>query len=202
MANSIFVSPGVYTSENDISFVARNVGVTTLGLVGETTQGPAFNPVFITNYDEFKTFFGGLNSTKIASTGAPKYELPYIAKSYLSESNQLFVTRVLGKSGYNAGQSWGITLDAALDESTISETISATTVSNFITYQATSAGTLTDITTSQSWVQTLYDNGDLDTDLLSLPLKSTGDTGSTAAIVWNKPSETAGVFSGVTLLIL
>lgn len=198
MANSIFVSPGVYTSENDISFVARNVGVTTLGLVGETTQGPAFNPVFITNYDEFKTFFGGLNSTKIASTGAPKYELPYIAKSYLSESNQLFVTRVLGKSGYNAGQSWGITLDAALDESTISETISATTVSNFITYQATSAGTLTDITTSQSWVQTLYDNGDLDTDLLSLPLKSTGDTGSTAAIVWNKPSETAGVFSGVT----
>ena len=107
MANNIFVSPGVYTSEKDITFVTKQVGVTTLGLVGETTKGPAFNPVFVSDYDEFKTFFGGLNTAKIADTGAPKYELPYIAKSYLSESNQLFVTRVLGLSGYDAGKTWG-----------------------------------------------------------------------------------------------
>jgi hypothetical protein len=41
--------------------------------------------------------------------------LPYVAKSYLSQSNQLFVTRVLGLSGYDAGM-WGITLDAAMNE--------------------------------------------------------------------------------------
>ena len=41
MANSnrVFVSPGVYTSEKDLTFVLKSVGVTTLGLAGETIQG-------------------------------------------------------------------------------------------------------------------------------------------------------------------
>ena len=56
MANSnrVFVSPGVYTSEKDLTFVAQSVGVTTLGLAGETIQGPAFEPILIRNFDEFK----------------------------------------------------------------------------------------------------------------------------------------------------
>ena len=65
------MSPGVYTSERDLTFVTRQVGVTTLGLVGETTQGPAFQPIFVGNYDEFISFFGGLNATKIKDNGAP-----------------------------------------------------------------------------------------------------------------------------------
>ena len=75
MADKVFVSPGVYTSEKDLTFVTRQVGVTTLGLVGETTIGPAFQPIFVSNYDEFTSFFGGLNATKIKENGAPKYEL-------------------------------------------------------------------------------------------------------------------------------
>ena len=59
--NKIFVSPGVFTSEKDLSFVAQQVGVTTLGSVGETTKGPAFEPIFITNYGEFTEIFGGQN---------------------------------------------------------------------------------------------------------------------------------------------
>jgi len=109
--NRVFVSPGVYTSEKDLSFVTRQVGVTTLGLVGETTKGPAFQPIFVSDFNEFKSFFGGLNATKVTDTGYPKYELPYIAKSYFTKSNQLYVTRVLGFSGYDAGQSWAITAD-------------------------------------------------------------------------------------------
>ena len=46
-SNKVFVSPGVYTSERDLTFVAQSVGVTTLGVVGETLQGPAFDPIFI-----------------------------------------------------------------------------------------------------------------------------------------------------------
>ena len=53
--NRVFVSPGVYTSELDLSFIARQVGVTTLGVVGETPKGPAFEPVFISSYDEYQT---------------------------------------------------------------------------------------------------------------------------------------------------
>jgi hypothetical protein len=118
--NKIFVSPGVFTSEKDLSFVAQQVGVTTLGLVGETTKGPAFEPIFITNYEEFNALFGGLNPKKFGGESLkPKYELPYIAKSYLTQSNQLFVTRVLGLTGYDAGDAWLITASANYDPSTI-----------------------------------------------------------------------------------
>jgi len=143
----VFVSPGVYTSEKDLSFVTRQVGVTTLGLVGETTKGPAFQPVFVSNYDEFTTFFGGLNPTKFKDSGYPQYELPYIAKSYLTQSNQLFVSRILGFSGYDAGPAWGIVLDAALDPSTVSSASTTTYTGNtgnpMITYSVSSAGTVT-----------------------------------------------------------
>lgn len=109
MANSnrVFVSPGVYTSEKDLTFVAQSVGVTTLGLVGETLKGPAFEPILISNFDEFKTYFGGTSPEKFGNNN-PKYELPYVAKSYLQESNQLFVTRVLGLTGYKPEITLGI----------------------------------------------------------------------------------------------
>jgi hypothetical protein len=115
----VYVSPGVYTSETDLSFVAQSVGVTTLGLVGETIKGPAFEPIFITNYDEFQAYFGGTEPTKFVNTQIPKYEAAYIAKSYLQQSNQLFVTRVLGLSGYDAGPSWSIRVTANVDGNTV-----------------------------------------------------------------------------------
>jgi len=109
MANSnrVFVSPGVYTSEKDLTFVAQSVGVTTLGLVGETLKGPAFEPILVTDYDEFKLYFGGSTPVKDGN-GNPKFELPYVAKSYLEESNQLFVTRILGLTGYKPVKTYAI----------------------------------------------------------------------------------------------
>jgi hypothetical protein len=109
MANSnrVFVSPGVYTSEKDLTFVAQSVGVTTLGLVGETLKGPAFEPILIGSFDEYKTYFGGTSPEKDGNLN-PKYELPYVAKSYLQESNQLFVTRVLGLTGYKPNKTFGV----------------------------------------------------------------------------------------------
>jgi len=134
-SNKVFVSPGVYTSERDLSFVAQSVGVTTLGIVGETLQGPAFEPIFITNFDEFQTYFGPTSPEKFVNTQIPKYEAAYIAKAYLQQSNQLFVTRVLGLSGYDAGPSWSITTQANLDSSTLSATTDTTWS---VTFTATS----------------------------------------------------------------
>lgn len=125
----VFVSPGVYTSETDLSFVAQSVGVTTLGIVGETLKGPAFEPIFITNYDEFQTFFGGTVPTKFIGTQIPKYEAAYIAKAYLQQSNQLFVTRILGLSGYDAGPSWSLQAVANVDSAFIGIDTSIATVS-------------------------------------------------------------------------
>ena len=117
--SKVFVSPGVYTSEVDLSFVAQSVGVTTLGIVGETLIGPAFEPIFITNFTEFETVFGGTSPEKFVNTQIPKYEASYIAKAYLQQSNQLFVTRILGLSGYDAGPSWSVTTVANVNPSTI-----------------------------------------------------------------------------------
>ena len=114
--NKIFVSPGVYTSEKDLTFVAQSVGVTTLGIVGETLKGPAFEPIYIQSFDDFTTRFGGTSPTTYVDSQIPKYELGYIAKSYLSQSNQLFVTRVLGLSGSDAGPSWSVQTIGQLDK--------------------------------------------------------------------------------------
>jgi len=196
MADKVFVSPGVYTSENDLTFVTRQVGVTTLGLVGETTQGPAFQPIFVSNYDEFTSFFGGQNATKIKDTGAPKYELPYIAKSYLSQSNQLYVSRVLGFSGYDAGLSWGITLDAALDSSTTGVTGGISSAS-LIEYTAdTTTGVLTTIVSSDPLVQSLWDDGLLTSELAYLGTAATASTPTNIGVVWDKTGDT---FSGASI---
>jgi hypothetical protein len=145
--NKVFVSPGVYTSERDLTFVASSVGVTTLGLVGETLQGPAFEPIFITNFDEFQTYFGGTSPEKFVGTQIPKYEAAYIAKSYLSQSNQLFVTRILGLSGYDAGPSWSITTIANPNPGTIAATgVTSGTVTFTGTTGASTNITITSVT--------------------------------------------------------
>ena len=114
-ARGIHVSPGIYTREIDMTYAVRSLGITTLGLVGETQRGPAFQAIDISNWREFQEMFGGTSTEKFKGNQYPKYELPYIAKSYLSESEQLKVVRVLGLSGFNAGPAWLVT--ASLGES-------------------------------------------------------------------------------------
>ena len=104
-------SPGIYTKEIDLSYASKTLGITTLGVVGETLKGPAFEPIKIENWREFVDYFGGTSSEKFSGSQYPKYELPYIAKLYLKNSNQLEVCRVLGLSGYNAGPAWLITAE-------------------------------------------------------------------------------------------
>ena len=125
MAEFIFTSPGVKFRERDLSFVTRNVGITTLGVVGETQKGPAFEPIFIEDQGQFETRFGG-QSIERFSNGQLRFQTPYVANAYLDESNQLFVTRVLGLSGYDAGIGWAITLSAGVDTSTTGETSNIT----------------------------------------------------------------------------
>ena len=158
MANSnrVFVSPGVYTSEKDLTFVAQSVGVTTLGLSGEALKGPAFEPILIRNFDEFKTYFGPTSPTKF-SDGNPKYELGYVAKSYLQESNQLFVTRVLGLTGYVPKITYAI---KTLGGVTVNLTGGTTNIVDAL------SGTTTDISTS-AFIQNL--SGKTATDGSSVP---------------------------------
>ena len=161
-ANKVFVSPGVYTSERDLSFVSQSVGVTTLGLVGETIKGPAFEPIFVTSYDEFTTYFGGTTAEKFVNTQIPKHEAAYIAKSYLQQSNQLFVTRVLGMSGYDAGPSWSIQTVANVNCATVgtngSPQYPVIGTSQFIGYTFVASGTAADVRIAVSNSLTVFDS--------------------------------------------
>lgn len=115
-ARGIHESPNIYTREIDMSnYSSKALGVTTLGLVGETLIGPAFQPIPISTYKEFQTYFGGTNPEKYPN-GYPKYELSYIAKSYLQQSQQLYVTRVLGLSGYRFNGLWALTIGTGTDK--------------------------------------------------------------------------------------
>lgn len=108
-ARGIHVSPGVYSREIDLTYAVKSLGITTLGMAGETLRGPAFQPMHIENWRQFTETFGGTSPEKYKSSQYPKYEMPYIAKSYLTESKQLEVVRVLGLSGYKAGPAWVVT---------------------------------------------------------------------------------------------
>jgi len=208
-SNKVFVSPGVYTSERDLTFVAQSVGVTTLGIAGETLQGPAFEPIFITNFDEYQVYFGGTSPEKFVNTQIPKYETSYIAKAYLQQSNQLFVTRVLGLSGYDAGPSWSVVTMGNVDPATISNTGNTTGTFTFTGVTGTSSSiSLVGLPTAISSLLTnTYTNFDNSTSTLQLDIQayisnqialySQGSVSSgTTAQFWG--SVTNSVITGVT----
>ena len=50
MANFNFKSPSVKFQEIDRSFASTpSLGITSVGMVGETLKGPAFSPILITD---------------------------------------------------------------------------------------------------------------------------------------------------------
>jgi hypothetical protein len=91
----ILVSPGVYTQEIDESFIpsAAQAGVGA-ALVGLATKGPAYRPVTVRSFGEFKEIFGGLNE---------KFYSTYAARSYLRHSDSLTFVRVAGRGTVQAG---------------------------------------------------------------------------------------------------
>lgn len=161
-ARGIHVSPGIYTREIDMTYAVRSLGITTLGVVGETLKGPAFQPMDIANWREFQEIFGGTSTEKFRGSKYPKYELPYIAKSYLSESEQLKVVRVLGLSGYNAGPAWLVTASDGTASGT--PQVVAVIRSRGKYYQWISGSTLTNCICKDTQYDTLkYDVGELKT---------------------------------------
>ena len=84
-------TPGVYFSEMELNYAPKSLGITRLGVAGETQKGPAFQPIEISDWAQFQTFFGGTSTEKFRGSQYPKYELPYIARNiFHSHSNCRF----------------------------------------------------------------------------------------------------------------
>ena len=52
------ISPGVFTQENDLSFVPQGIGEIGGAIVGPTVKGPALVPTLVTSYPEYVQLFG------------------------------------------------------------------------------------------------------------------------------------------------
>ena len=167
------LAPSIKFTETDLTFsTGRNFGVTSLGLSGEFLKGRAFTPISVDNVELFTQVFGESNACKFEGTSQPIYEGVYIAKQFLKESDQLFVSRVLGLTGYDAGDAWGISFGAALDPSTVATTGTSafTATINYVN------GTVGTVTFSNSLLQDLYDAGQIANSSLGSSTLSTGDT--------------------------
>jgi hypothetical protein len=102
MAEKI-VSPGVFTRENDLSFLPTGISQIGAAIVGPTEKGPAFTPTLITTQAEYESIFG-----------TPKdYYTGYAVQNYLRDAGAVTVVRVAGIDGYQQTGSIAILADAS-----------------------------------------------------------------------------------------
>ena len=91
MADKI-VSPGVFTKENDLSFLQQGVADIGAAFIGPFKEGPLV-PTIVNSQSEFETLFGTVDDT---------YYTPLAVQSYLREAGVATICRVAGIGGYTA----------------------------------------------------------------------------------------------------
>ena len=89
MAEKI-VSPGVFTKENDLSFLQQGVAEIGAAFIGPFKEGPLV-PTIVNSQAEFVTLFGSVDDT---------YYTPLAVQSYLREAGSATICRVAGVGGY------------------------------------------------------------------------------------------------------
>jgi hypothetical protein len=89
MAEKI-VSPGVFTKENDLSFLQQGVADIGAAFIGPFKEGPLV-PTIVNSQAEFETLYGVVDDT---------YYTPLAVQNYLREAGTATICRVAGKTGY------------------------------------------------------------------------------------------------------
>jgi hypothetical protein len=89
MAEKI-ISPGVFTRENDLSFLQQGVASIGAAFIGPFKEGPLV-PTIVNSQSEFLTLFGADDGT---------YYTPTAVTSYLKEAGTATICRVGGIGGY------------------------------------------------------------------------------------------------------
>ena len=91
MAEKI-VSPGVFTKENDLSFLQQGVADIGAAFIGPFKEGPLV-PTIVNSQAEFEQLFGSVDDT---------YYTPLAVQNYLREAGTATICRVAGIDGYTA----------------------------------------------------------------------------------------------------
>jgi len=103
MAEKI-VSPGVFTRENDLSFLAQGIGEIGAAIIGPFHKGPAFVPTVVNTQSEFEEIFG---------TPDGSYYTGYTVQNYLREAGTVTIVRVGGIGGYTEVGPAAIVVDSS-----------------------------------------------------------------------------------------
>ena len=77
------ISPGVFTAENDLSFIPAGVGEIGGAIVGPTVKGPALVPTTVNSYAEYVQVFGDVFTSGSTVT---EYLTSISAREYLKHS--------------------------------------------------------------------------------------------------------------------
>ena len=93
MAEQI-ISPGVFTRENDLTFLPQGIGQIGAAIVGPTVKGPALVPTVVTSYSEYQSIFG---DTFKSGSNSYTYLTSLTAKEYLRNAGRLNVFQLLKK---------------------------------------------------------------------------------------------------------
>ena len=75
MAEKI-VSPGVFTRENDLSFLSQGIGEIGAAIIGPFHKGPAFVPTVVSSQSEFEEIFGTPNGDYYSGYTVQNYLRP------------------------------------------------------------------------------------------------------------------------------
>jgi len=95
MAESI-ISPGVYTRENDISFITPAPIQAGAAFVGPTVKGPDNQPLIVTSYSDYVRKFG---ETFLSSSTSYEFLTSVAVKNYFQNGGQTaLVTKVISGS--------------------------------------------------------------------------------------------------------
>jgi len=121
MAEKI-VSPGVFTKENDLSFLQQGVADIGAAFIGPFKEGPLV-PTIVNSQAEFETLYGVVDDT---------YYTPLAVQSYLREAGTATICRVAGIGGYTAQNP--LLLTVASGSTTASVGILFPTDKNTLTY--------------------------------------------------------------------
>jgi phage tail sheath protein FI len=112
MAEKI-VSPGVFTRENDLSFLPQGVAAIGAAIIGPFNEGPT-TPTVVTSLADLETWYGRVDDT---------YYTPLTVQNYLREAGAVTVARVCGLDGYTEQNPLLLTIYSGSGAGTVSSSL-------------------------------------------------------------------------------
>lgn len=102
MANEKIISPGVFTRENDQSFLTKGIEQIGAVLIGPTAKGTALIPTTVTSYSDFTNKFG---TTFKSGSDYYQYLTSYTAREYFNNGGKTLTVVKIMSGSYGAASS-------------------------------------------------------------------------------------------------